>query len=182
MTIVKEQEAAKAEREAEGRRRWTAAGLCAACAVAAAFVLLIMTKFPGHLSDSMLRALVALLLGATLVLGARALDGPIRLREHRRGQKTSSEAAAALMLWLGCFAALMTAFLVSDLVARVDVSIRGGGGAGGSFAPRDAEAGGPSLSVGNDRAGMSDRLGDAPSDEHLGSAKRSASSPERPVR
>lgn len=121
MTIIEEQAVINAEKAAEVRRRWTAASVSAACAIAAAFILLVMTRFPGHLSDTILRSLLAMLLATALVLGARALDGPVRFREQGRGQNTSSEAAAALMLWLGCFATMIAAFLVSDLVSHVDV-------------------------------------------------------------
>lgn len=126
MSISDEKKAARIERAAEIGRRWTATGIGGACVIAAAFVLLAMVRFPGHRSESVLRPLVALLLAAALVLGARALDGPIRTREHRRGHGTSSEATAALVMWLGCFATIMAAFLVSDVVARFDVPQQGG--------------------------------------------------------
>lgn len=152
MTIMEEQAAVRAEQAAEVRRRWMAACLCVASAIAAAFALLAMVRFPGHVSDSILRSLLAMLLGATLVLGARALDGPIRLREHRRGQSASSEAAAALVLWLGCFAAIMAALLASDLVARVDVS-----GHTRSDASKDVETDGAAHVVINNQPRISQR-------------------------
>lgn len=161
MTIMEEQAAVRAEHAAEVRRRWIAACLCVASAIAAAFALLAMAKFPGHVSDSILRSLLAMLLGATLVLGARALDGPIRLREHRRGQSASSEAAAALVLWLGCFAAIMAALLASDLVARVDVAGRAeGAGAMGSDASKSSKTDGTAHVVINNQPRISQKRSD----------------------
>lgn len=125
MTIEEERAAAEAERAAELRRRWTAACVGSACAIAATLVLLTLMRYTGRPLDGVLRSLVALLIAMALVLGARALDGPVKLKEDRRGQVASSPATAAVLLWLGCFAAIMAAFLVSDLVARTDASVVG---------------------------------------------------------
>lgn len=161
MTIEEERAAAEAERAAELRRRWTAACVGSACAIAATLVLLTLMRYTGRPLDGVLRSLVALLIAMALVLGARALDGPVKLKEDRRGQAASSPAAAAVMLWLGCFAAIMAAFLVSDLVARIDASVVGNGNvtmrSGSRAGSGDRKGGGPDAPPGRGAVPSSNR-------------------------
>jgi hypothetical protein len=87
-------------------------------AIFALALLLTLTCSENLLPAAILQPLLALALSVSLTLGARAVDGPIRLAGRRREAASASAAAAVLLLWLGCFSAIQAAFLVVDVVGR----------------------------------------------------------------
>lgn len=113
-----EREERRLERLAEaGRVRAAVIG-----AVLAAFVAALLAGklacLKGEAPSAILQPLLALTLSLSLTLGARAVDGPIRLAGRRREAISTSAGAAVLLLWLGCFSAIQAAFLVVDVVGR----------------------------------------------------------------
>jgi len=72
--------------------------------------------------QSLAASVQPLLIGAVslaIVAGARWLEGPLRLRTRRRGERAPSNAVAAVLLWLACFAAIETAALLSQLTLHL---------------------------------------------------------------
>ena len=108
------------ERLAERSRIRAAATGALVAAIFALVLLLTLACSQNLLPAAILQPMLALALSVSLTLGARAVDGPIRLAGRRREAASASAAAAVLLLWLGCFSAIQTAFLVVDVVGRLN--------------------------------------------------------------
>jgi len=132
-----EREQANVERLAEGnRRRWASGigGFALLASIVIAVVMLRRCHGDEQLSLTPAYALLAMSLSTALVAGLRALDGPLRFGDRRRDVPSSTPAAAAVLLWLACFGALVAVFLVVDVVERWQSgSPRCDVGASGSF-------------------------------------------------
>lgn len=112
----------------EATRRLVAGGLGVAALVLAVFLAFLRARFPGPGASVLAAPMIAASVALALVLGFRALDGGIRFsggggRRRRRG----SRSASAIVLWLACFAAIETAFLVGAGLERTDVKPRADG-------------------------------------------------------
>jgi hypothetical protein len=98
----------------DGNRR-VAAGILAFVGLGAAVCLLkISTRQSDPAAGTLLQAVAAVALSVAIVLGARALDGPIRARS-RRHDLPQSEANSAVWLWITCFAIVEGSFLLATL-------------------------------------------------------------------
>ena len=95
-------------------RRFAAAGMAAASLVAAVFCALALTWWIALPSD-VLRTAIAVFAASGAVMGVRAIDGPLSLAAPRRGASGHSDAVSLGLLWLGWFAAIMTAMLLAHL-------------------------------------------------------------------
>lgn len=108
-----------AERAAEVARRkiagWISVLTTALCAGLLIAIYLNRAPRPALFVETLLACAVA----ATIVFVARAIDGPIALRSRRRSDAASAGAAGIIMMWLGCFATLETAFISLDLIGKV---------------------------------------------------------------
>lgn len=113
-----DEKAEKAEEKLAERARVKHAALGAGVAAGLSFLLVCMLLCSHDTGRaSLLQPLLALSLSVLLTLGARSIDGPIRLAERPRQTSSTSAAGAVLLLWLGCFLAIQAAFLVVDLVS-----------------------------------------------------------------
>ncbi len=113
-----EKEERKLERLTESHRVF-AASLAACCAAVLALIVLCNLLPPeGQGRVAVLQPLLALTLSVFLILGARAVEGPIRLAGRRREVSSASAGAGALVLWLGCFCVIQAAILVADVASR----------------------------------------------------------------
>lgn len=113
-----EKEERDRERLAEARRVRAAVVCAVLAALVAALLAGKLACLKGEAPSVILQPLLALALSLSLTLGARAVDGPIRLAGRRREATSASAGAAVLLLWLACFSAIQAAFLVVDVVGR----------------------------------------------------------------
>jgi hypothetical protein len=121
-----EEEKKRLEQEEEREVKRTRAALT--IAVVAAFLSLFLVVVLVCVDDIRVRRLLepvlALTLAVLITFGARAVDGPITLGGRRREAARSSQAAASVLLWLGCFCAIQASFVLVDVVARWESPLR----------------------------------------------------------
>jgi hypothetical protein len=109
-----------AVRDAETSRRNIAGWLCAVAAALCVVSLVAIYRNPNPRTALFIETLLACAMAATIVLAARAIDGPITLRSRRRTDAASGGSAGIIVMWLGCFATLAAAFLAIDVIGRAE--------------------------------------------------------------
>ncbi len=113
----------KTARKDEALRRTIAAVLSLIAAVLCLVFLVEIRWHHGPRPAAFIETLLASAMAATIVLAARAIDGPIALRSRRRSDAASVGAAGIIVMWLGCFATLEGAFVAIDVIGKAGALI-----------------------------------------------------------
>lgn len=104
-------------REDELVRRYAAAGVAVSSLLATAVCASALTWHNAWPPD-VLRTAIAVFAASAAAMGVRAIDGPLNLAASRRGASGHSDAVSLGLLWLGWFAAIMAAMLLTHLATE----------------------------------------------------------------
>jgi hypothetical protein len=102
--------------QSKSKRRfepWIVVTFVGACAIIVMLVFIYAFRCQDVVLIIISQPILVALLGLFVVSVSRWLEGPLRVRQKRRSQASHSRAVSAVFLWLACFAALETAFLIS---------------------------------------------------------------------
>jgi hypothetical protein len=116
------------ERDAECARRQQAAVIAVVSLILGGILVALSMRVASLIEHLTFHALAAFALAAGIVMGARAVEGPVELRGNRRGD-ANSPAASAIRLWVTCFLVIEAVLFLTVLGSQFaeHARIPGGG-------------------------------------------------------